>query len=100
MRLPQVEQILHTLGLAGLTALPVLGPVEIDQTLGAIFRSPDADLFRKKTGAFRECNVCTEPGLERIAWPLEGFSLLRMLDRIGEEDFDLLIQHMGIGKYL
>lgn len=71
-----------------------------DQTLGTIFRSPDADRFRKKTGAFSECNVCTEPGLERIAWPLEGFSLLRMLDRIGEENFGRLILHMGIGKYL
>jgi MoaA/NifB/PqqE/SkfB family radical SAM enzyme len=71
-----------------------------EQSLGTIFRSPAADQFRKKTGAFSECNVCTEPGLERIAWPLEGFSLLKMMDRIGRGNFNRLIEHMGIGKYL
>ena len=71
-----------------------------EQPLKDIFRSPAADQFRKKVGNFSECNVCTEPGLERIAWPLEGFSLLKIMERIGEKDFGRLIQHMGIDKYL
>jgi len=76
-----------------------LGNIQ-EQTLGDIFRSFAADQFRKNMGIFSECNVCTEPGMERIAWPLEGFSLLKMMDMIGEKDFDRLIQHMGIDKYL
>lgn len=71
-----------------------------EQPLKDIFRSPAADQFRKKVGKFSECNVCTEPGLERIAWSLEGFSLLKIMERIGEKDFGRLIQHMGIDKYL
>jgi len=80
--------------------IPVaLGNIK-EQTLGDIFRSPAADKFRKKTGAHSACNVCTEPGLERIAWLLEGFSLLKMMERIGGENFNSLIRHMGIDKYL
>lgn len=71
-----------------------------EQTLEDLFRSPTADQFRKKVGSFPECNVCTEPGLERIAWPFEGFTLLKMMARTGLRDFDHLVQHMGIDKYL
>jgi MoaA/NifB/PqqE/SkfB family radical SAM enzyme len=71
-----------------------------DRTLGNLFRSPAADLFRTKVGDFPECAVCTEPGLERIARPFEGFSLLRLLPEMGLKDFNRLARHMGIDKYL
>jgi len=80
--------------------LPVaLGNIK-DRTLGHLFRSPAADRFRKQVGAFPECSVCTEPGLERIAWPFEGFALLRLMARMGMKDFNRLAQHLGIDKYL
>jgi MoaA/NifB/PqqE/SkfB family radical SAM enzyme len=70
------------------------------QALGEMLRSPVADRFREEVGEFPECSVCTEPGLERIAWPFEGFSLLKMVEKIGTENADRLLQHMGIDKYL
>jgi MoaA/NifB/PqqE/SkfB family radical SAM enzyme len=71
-----------------------------DRELGDLFRSSDADRFRKKVGDFPECCICTEPGLERIAWPFEGFSFLRLLPVMGMKDFSRLARHMGIDKYL
>jgi len=71
-----------------------------ERTLEDLFRSPSADGFRKKVGSFPDCSICTEPGLERIAWPFEGFTLLNMLARTGMKDFNRLIQHTGIEKYL
>ncbi len=70
-----------------------------EQTLKDIFRGAAADRFRKKVGAFPECAQCTEPGMERIAWPLEGFTLLRSLARTGINDFNRLVEHMGLDKY-
>ena len=71
-----------------------------DQALGRLFRSPTADRIRKKTGEFSECSTCTEPGMERIAWPFEGFSLLGGLLKSGKKDFNRFAQHTGIDKYL
>jgi MoaA/NifB/PqqE/SkfB family radical SAM enzyme len=71
-----------------------------DRTLGNLFWSPAADRFRKKVGSFTECSVCTEPGLERIAWTFEGFAFLRLMGKMGLKDFNCLVQHMGIDKYL
>jgi MoaA/NifB/PqqE/SkfB family radical SAM enzyme len=71
-----------------------------DRSLSELFRSQVADRIRKKVGVFPGCNVCTEPGLERIAWPFEGFTLLKMMARTGLKDIDRLVQHMGIDKYL
>jgi MoaA/NifB/PqqE/SkfB family radical SAM enzyme len=80
--------------------LPVaLGNIK-ERTLGCLFRSAAADQFRKKTGNFPECQVCTEPGMERIAWPFEGFAFLRLMAKMGRKDFSRLAQHMGIDKYL
>jgi len=76
-----------------------LGNIQ-EQALGEMFRSSTADRFRQKVGEFPECSVCTEPGLERIAWPFEGLSFLKMVERIGTENSDRLLQHMGIDKYL
>ena len=68
------------------------------QTVGNLFRSEAADQFRKKVGAFSECSVCTEPGMERIAWPFEGFSFLGIMAKTGMNG--RLARHMGIDKYL
>ena len=80
--------------------LPVaLGNIK-ERPLGNLFRSTAADQFRKKVGNFPECHMCTEPGMERIAWPFEGFALLRLMAKMGRKDFSRLAQHMGIDKYL
>lgn len=59
-----------------------------------------ATRFRKRIGTFPDCKVCTEPGLERIAWIFEGATCLRWLLRLGYRDFARLIRHMGLNKYL
>ena len=59
-----------------------------------------ATRFRKWIGNYPECKVCTEPGLERIAWPYEGFACLRRLLRMGFNDLEQLKRHMGLDKYM
>jgi MoaA/NifB/PqqE/SkfB family radical SAM enzyme len=76
-----------------------LGNIKQD-SLKIMRESSEAACFRKKSGTFTECMTCTEPGLERIAWPFEGFSCLRSLIRMGFSDFSRLIKHMGLDKYL
>lgn len=71
-----------------------------DGSLGSLFRSAAACRFRKKVGAFPECRVCTEPGMERLAWLLDGLSLLGIRIRRGPGEFHRLIGHMGLNKYL
>ena len=69
-------------------------------SLGTLLSNPTAVQFRKHIGKHSECEVCTEPGLERIAWPFEGFTCLRHLVQMGGQDFDRLARHMGFDKYL
>ena len=68
--------------------------------LGSLLASPQAARFRRQIGTFAECRVCTEPGLERLAWPCEGFTGLRRLVQMGAQDFARLAGHMGLDKYL
>ncbi|WP_305042887.1 radical SAM protein [Geoalkalibacter sp.] len=70
------------------------------QPLDRLFRGEAANQFRKQVGAFPECAQCTEPGMERIAWPLDGFALLGFWAERGRGDFDRLVRHMGLDKYL
>jgi len=80
--------------------MPVaLGNIK-DQSLGELYRNDVATRFRKKVGSFPECSVCTEPGMERVAWPFEGFAFLRLASRAGLRDVDRLARHMGLDKYL
>lgn len=80
----------------------------IAQRLGDIQQSSLADLlsrptavqFRKQIGTYPECQTCTEPGLERLAWPFEGWTCLRHLLHTGRHDFMRLAKHMGLDKYL
>jgi MoaA/NifB/PqqE/SkfB family radical SAM enzyme len=71
-----------------------------DLSINEILSNPTAEQFRKQIGTFPECKVCTEPGLERIAWPFEGFTCLRCFLHKGPRDFACLAQHMGFDKYL
>ena len=68
--------------------------------LEKLLASGRAARFRKRIGAFPECRRCTEPGLERIAWPYEGLGCLGLLARMGFGDFARLAGHMGLDKYL
>jgi MoaA/NifB/PqqE/SkfB family radical SAM enzyme len=69
-------------------------------SLGELLSRAKARDFRRGIGRFAECRVCTEPGLERLAWPFEGFTCLRRLVQLGGKDFARLAGHMGLDKYL
>jgi MoaA/NifB/PqqE/SkfB family radical SAM enzyme len=71
-----------------------------EQPLGELLKSPQAARFRRRIGTFAECRACTEPGLERLAWPFEGFTCLRRMVQLGANDFSRLVRHMGLDKYL
>lgn len=80
--------------------LPVsLGNIK-NQPLSELFRSTVADRFRKMVGDYSECSTCTEPGMERIAWPFEGFAFLKLMAGMGRIDSDKLVLQMGLDKYL
>lgn len=80
--------------------MPVtLGNIK-ERPLGELYRSEVATRFRKKVGWFPDCSTCTEPGMERIAWPFEGFAFLGLAARAGLRDVERLSRHMGLDKYL
>lgn len=68
--------------------------------LKALLGCPEARSFRRNIRYFDQCKTCTEPGLERLAWPFEGLTCLRQLSKLGFDDFDRLARHMGLNKYL
>jgi MoaA/NifB/PqqE/SkfB family radical SAM enzyme len=68
--------------------------------LAEMLSGPNAARFRRGIGTHAECRVCTEPGLERLAWPFEGFTCLRRRVQLGTRDFSRLAEHMGFDKYL
>lgn len=67
--------------------------------LRKLLESSKAASFRKQIGSFAECQTCTEPGLERLALPFEGFTCLRHLTAMGFKDFSRMSNEMGLGKY-
>jgi MoaA/NifB/PqqE/SkfB family radical SAM enzyme len=69
-------------------------------SLDTLLGSARARSFRRAIGSFSECKTCTEPGLERIAWPFEGLTCLGRLTQMGYGEFSRLICHMGLDKYL
>lgn len=90
----------HTGELFACPVIPAaLGNIRHDK-LGSLLASPQAARFRRQIGTFAECRVCTEPGLERLAWPCEGFTCLRRMMQLGARDFAGLAGHMGLDKYL
>jgi MoaA/NifB/PqqE/SkfB family radical SAM enzyme len=77
----------------------LLGNIRQD-LLGEVLSCPTAAQFRRHVGTFTACQTCTEPGLERLAWPFEGLTCLRHLLQMGRRDFARLVSHMGLDKYL
>jgi len=69
-------------------------------SLAGLLKGAQAAAFRRKVGAYAECRICTEPGLERLAWPYEGLTCLRHMLLLGGKDFTRLAGHMGLDKYL
>ena len=59
-----------------------------------------AKSFRKKSQTYLQCQVCTEPGIERYALPLEGWGLIRHCLHLKPADFWQVYEHMGLNKYL
>jgi len=70
------------------------------QPLLDLFRSKRARRFRRSVGSFKECQTCTEPGLERYALPAEGFTYAKLLCTMKADEFQRLHAHMGLDKYL
>jgi MoaA/NifB/PqqE/SkfB family radical SAM enzyme len=70
------------------------------QTLGQLFHGTNACQFRKSINRFEACRSCTEPGMERIAGPFEGFALLKLLSKTGIKNFNQHVAHTGIDKYI
>ena len=64
-----------------------------------MFISKKAYQFRRRVGRYKECGLCTEPGLERYALPFEGFVYLSLMAKMGKKDFVELHKHMGLDKY-
>jgi len=64
-----------------------------------MFFSKEASRFRKQIGKYTECRTCTEPGLERYALPIEGFTYLSLMLKMGNKDFLEFHNHMGLNKY-
>ena len=71
----------------------------IQRPLAKLFLSEEAKRFRKQVGRFPECRDCTEPGVERVSLPREGFAYLSLLFRLGSKDFMELHHHLGLEKY-
>ena len=69
-----------------------------NERLGRLLASAKAAMFRRKIGTLPECKICTEPGLERLAWPYEGWTCLRQVLR-APTDSRKLLEHMGIDKF-
>ncbi|MGK2905174.1 MAG: SPASM domain-containing protein [Desulfuromonadales bacterium] len=76
-----------------------LGNIKQDSLKG-LLESQAARRFRRNVGSQKECRTCTEPGLERLAWPFEGFTCLQWMYRLSSKEFDALARHMGLYKYL
>jgi len=70
------------------------------ETLTEMLRGEKAKGFRRRIGSFSECRICTEPGLERLALPFEGFSCLRQMWALGPREFSTMADHMGLYKHL
>ena len=68
--------------------------------LDELIHSPGAARFRRRVGDYPQCRGCTEPGLERVSLPYEGFAYLALLFRMGLRNFMELHRHLGLEKYL
>jgi len=77
---------------------PSIGNIR-QHSIEELFASESASRMRRRIGKSPECYTCTEPGLERYALPLEGFSYLSLLLSMKKGPFLQLHRHMGMEKY-
>ena len=71
-----------------------------ESNLEELLSSPKARRVRRRIGRFPDCSRCTEPGLERFSLPFEGWTYLKVLQKIKPEAFFRMHHHMGLDKYL
>lgn len=72
----------------------------LQTSLSDILDSERARSFRKGTGTHRQCQRCTEPGIERLSYAFEGSRCLEDLERIGMDACRARLEDMGLFKYL
>lgn len=65
-----------------------------------LLSSEKARRVRRRIGRFPDCSRCTEPGLERFSLPFEGWTYLKVLQKMKPEAFIKMHRHMGLDKYL
>ena len=64
------------------------------------FFSNKANVIRRQIGRLPQCQVCTEPGLERYSLPYEGFQYLKLFFKMGSDEFFQLHYYLGLDKYM
>ena len=80
----------------------------VDFPIGNVTESKIEDLIssrracdvRRHIGRFPDCSRCTEPGLERLSLPFEGWTYLKYLLKLEPGAFDRFHLHMGLDKFL
>jgi MoaA/NifB/PqqE/SkfB family radical SAM enzyme len=87
-----------TLLLCPLVDIPIGNITE--SNLEELLSSPKARRVRRRIGRFPDCSRCTEPGLERFSLHFEGWTYLKVLQKMKPEAFFEMHRHMGLDKYL
>ncbi|WP_320055927.1 radical SAM protein [Desulfuromonas thiophila] len=88
----------HTGAVYPCPLIPIsLGNIK-NKKLAVLLSSAKAARFRQRIKTFRPCKICTEPGLERLAWPYEGWTCLKFALK-SPAQFEELVRHMGMDKF-
>lgn len=64
-----------------------------------IWQGTAAKRLRHKIGHAAPCRHCTEPGLERYSLYYEGWTCLKLLMQMGNQEFREFLEHMGFKNY-
>lgn len=70
------------------------------KNISDLFFSNKANVIRRQIGRLPQCQVCTEPGLERYSLPYEGFQYLKLFFKMGSDEFFQLHYYLGLDKYM
>ncbi len=71
-----------------------------EKDISDLFFSNKANVIRRQIGRSPQCQVCTEPGLERYSLPYEGFQYLKLFFKMGSNEFFQLHYYLGLDKYI
>jgi MoaA/NifB/PqqE/SkfB family radical SAM enzyme len=71
-----------------------------EKDISDLFFSNKANVIRRQIGRLPQCQVCTEPGLERYSLPYEGFQYLKLFFKMGSDEFFQLHYYLGLDKYI